>query len=74
MSEQILLNRKEVTALIGLSRSQIYALVKLGRFPEPLRLGDGPKGAVRWRKSEVLAWVDARPRTGTRADLKPYQA
>lgn len=38
----------------GLSRSTIYALMKLGKFPKPIPLG-GPR-AVGWRESDLLAW------------------
>lgn len=43
MTEQILLRRQEVEQLIGLSRSQIYALVRTAKFPEPVKITDGPK-------------------------------
>ena len=70
--EQILLNRQEVEQLISMSRSHIYALVRAGKFPEPVKITDGPRGAVRWRKDEILAWLKTRPRTGRRPDLPPY--
>ena len=48
-----------VLELTGLGRSTVYALVKTGRFPKPLRLG--PR-AVGWRLSDVLAWLEAPER------------
>ncbi len=48
-----LLSVEEVSALIGRSRSSIYADEKNGRFPEPLKIGS----SARWIKSEVLAWI-----------------
>ena len=48
-----------VLELTGLGRSTVYALVKAGRFPKPLRLG--PR-AVGWRLSDVLAWLEAPER------------
>ena len=53
------IRRQEVQELTGLARSTIYALVKAGRFPKPLRLG--PR-AVGWRLADVLAWLDAPER------------
>ena len=53
------IRRPEVQELTGLARSTIYALVKAGRFPKPLRLG--PR-AVGWRLSDVLAWLEAPER------------
>lgn len=72
MTEQILLRRQEVEQLTGLSRSQIYALVRTAKFPEPVKITDGPKGAVRRVKAEVLAWLETRPKTGRRPGLPPY--
>lgn len=68
-----LLTRQQVEQLIGLGRSHIYALVRAGKFPEPVKITDGPKGAVRWVKAEVLAWLETRPRTGRRPGLPAYQ-
>ena len=54
-----LLTRTEVERLVGLRHTAIYKLMREGKFPEPLRIGTK---AVRWRLSEVEAWVDALPR------------
>ena len=45
--------------MTGLARSTVYALVKAGRFPKPLRLG--PR-AVGWRLADVLEWMEAPER------------
>ena len=55
MTEQVLLCRAELEEMIQLSRSQIYSLMKRGRFPQPLKLGEGPRAAVRWRYPRT-AW------------------
>ena len=63
--EDRLLTRTEVEALIRMSRSAIYRLMRTGQFPEPLRIG--PR-AVRWKRSEVEHWLESRPRaTGDQA-------
>ena len=49
-----LLRRRDVEAMVGLSRSNIYKRMESGDFPRPKQLG---KGAVRWLQSEVLAWL-----------------
>jgi prophage regulatory protein len=49
-----------VEAVIGLRRSQLYAMIQRGEFPKPVKLGTGPTGAVGWVKSEVEEWVRAR--------------
>ena len=49
---------------VGLKHSAIYAMMRLGEFPLPLKLGH----AVRWRLLEVQAWVASLPRArGQRA-------
>ncbi len=47
----------EVCRLVGCGRSWIYARVRAGEFPPPLRLGHR---TVVWRESEVRAWMEAQ--------------
>ena len=54
-----LLPRREVESMTGLSRTSIYRLMRLGRFPEPVRVG--PK-AVRWNEEELVSWLASRPK------------
>ena len=54
-----MLRRTEVEALVGLSRSTIYELMRDGEFPLPLQVG---KRAVRWHEREIAAWLAERPR------------
>ena len=42
---------------VGLSRSQVYALSKAGKFPKPIRLTDGTSA---WITREVDDWLDRR--------------
>ena len=59
-----LLRLSEVRTRTALGRSTIYRKMRDGAFPEPLKIG---ARAVRWRESEVEAWLVARPRaTGDR--------
>ena len=53
-----MLRRAEVETLTGLSRSTIYAQMRTGNFPLPVRLS---LRAVRWRESEITAWLAERP-------------
>lgn len=59
-----LLARREVERRVGLVKSRIYELIAVGRFPRPLRIG--PQ-SVRWRESEIAAWIETLPRGGGRA-------
>lgn len=53
-----LLRVDEVTRITGLARSTIYKMMDSGTFPRPLRVGER---AVRWRESDVVAWLESRP-------------
>ena len=55
-----LLTIAEVTAWCGLSKDSIYRLMGAGDFPAAIRVG---QRAVRWRESELDAWLESRPRT-----------
>lgn len=58
-----LLTRRDVERRVRLSRSRIYALMRLGEFPLPFRIG---QRAVRWSSGEIEKWLDERPRADTR--------
>lgn len=53
---ETILRRPAVEAAVGLRRSALYDLIKQGRFPRPVRLTGK---AVGWRRSEVVAWLNA---------------
>lgn len=53
-----LLRRWEVERLTGLPRSTIYAWIKAGLFPRPVRLG--PR-AVAWPEVDIAGWIARRP-------------
>ena len=52
-----LLRQSEVLTAVGLSRMAVYKLRKAGGFPEPVTMG---LGALRWRQSEIAAWIASR--------------
>ncbi len=58
--QDVLLTRREVERRTGLSRSTIYRKMSDGTFPVPLKVSDR---AVRWRESDIRAYVDSRPRS-----------
>ena len=58
---------RDVQARVGLSRTTIWRLVRVGQFPAPRRLS---ANAIGWLASEVEAWIASRvPTTGARARL-----
>ena len=54
----LVVRMRQLTSLVGLSRSSIYVLVNRGLFPAPIRLG--PK-AVGWRLDHIDEWLKSRP-------------
>ena len=54
LSELCLIRLKEVLSICGKSRSSVYASIKSGNFPAPIKVG-GRSSA--WVKSEVLQWA-----------------
>ena len=48
----------QVEEITGISRSSIYRLMKSGEFPPRVKVG---RNAVRWRESDITAWVESRP-------------
>ena len=60
-----MLKPSEVEQMVGLSRQRLYVLMKdkADPFPAGVRVGHR---AVRWRMSEVEAWLSRRPTAGPR--------
>lgn len=64
-----MLRLRQVTNMIGLGKTTIYARIKEGTFPAPISLGGR---AVAWIESEVVAWVAARiTASRSQSDLAP---
>lgn len=49
-----LLDVGAVAAMLGCGRRHVYRLADSGRMPRPVKLGV----LVRWRRAEVLAWIE----------------
>lgn len=49
-----LLRLPEVITKTGLKRSQVYAYMKSGTFPQSVRIGDV---SVAWLESEIDEWI-----------------
>ena len=54
----VILRLKQTVDRVRLSRSTIYQLAKVGRFPRPIAL-TGSR-SVGWLESEVQAWIAER--------------
>lgn len=55
-----LLSRPQVEAKCAMSRSAIYSAMREGDFPLPIRIG---RQAVRWKLTELDAWISERERS-----------
>lgn len=59
LEQRRILRLKEVTRLIGISRSSLYSMVAKGGFPAPIRIGAHSSG---WRLADLDAWLAAPER------------
>ncbi len=53
--QPLLLTAEETAEFLGISVRHVYKLHSSGRIPLPVRLGR----SVRWRREELIAWIDA---------------
>jgi excisionase family DNA binding protein len=58
-TQQLLLRVQEVAAMLGIGRSSVWAKVKNGRLPEPIKIG----GSTRWRLADLQPLVQATETT-----------
>lgn len=49
--------KQRVLATIGMGNTWLYDAMKRGDFPQAVKLG---ARAVGWKRSQVLAWMQAR--------------
>ena len=68
----MLLRVDEVTKLVNVTRPSLYRWLRDPRstFPKPIKVGRGRTGAVRWKRDEIVAWIESCPRTGEHATPK----
>ena len=52
-----ILKLRQVTEKAAISRSSLYAKVKQGKFPAPVKLGERASG---WIEDEIDAWIEQR--------------
>ena len=52
-----LMTPSQVAAYVGVNRVTIYRMLNKRAFPPPMRISER---VVRWRKSELDAWLDSR--------------
>lgn len=52
---------RHLQAAAGVSPTTAWRMRQRGEFPEPLELTPGAKG---WRRADIAAWLESRPRSG----------
>jgi len=59
MSESFdrLVRLRELVKLLSISRANVYRLMKIGKFPQSIKLAER---TVAWRLSEIETWVQER--------------
>ena len=55
---------RDVEKFTGLSRASIYRLMREGKFPRPVRLGER---AVEWTIDDLELWAEHRPKASSRS-------
>lgn len=54
-----LIRTKALCRQLGTTYPTIFRWMQDGKFPEPIKLSDG---SLAWYESEVLEWLQSRPR------------
>ena len=71
MLHEKLLRLPDVMRQTGLRRAAIYARIREGIFPPPVKIG---KRAVAWPESEVQAWIADRVADARESEVETARA
>ena len=63
-----LLNAREVCQMLGISISTLHRMIRRGQFSRPLKPSPGTS---RWPRQDVVDYIEALPRRGDPATMKP---
>ena len=67
MNGQRLVTMRELIKRVPFSRVHVYRLIRDGKFPAPIKLGDR---RVAWLEHEIESWIAARV---TERDARPAE-
>jgi predicted DNA-binding transcriptional regulator AlpA len=56
--EPELLTSGQAAQLCGLSKRTLWRHAGSGVLPRPVKIGLGPRAMTRWRRSDLLAWIE----------------
>lgn len=54
-----LMDASDVAGLIGMTRWAVYQMVKRGDGPPAIRIGNGPRPALRFDPRDVSMWLSS---------------
>ena len=57
LQEPLLVRPRDVSRLVGLSRTTLWRMVGRQEFPRPVKIG---QRAIGWRTVDVAAWISSR--------------
>ena len=58
--------RPQVQARTGIPKATMYAMMAMGTFPRPIKIG---ARAVAWLDSDIDRWIEARVVASKKGDL-----
>jgi predicted DNA-binding transcriptional regulator AlpA len=59
---QKMLTQHELAEMVNLTVGAIRKWRAIGYGPQPIKIGDGRRGAVRYRYEDVIAFIESRLR------------
>ena len=57
LETQLLIDAREASRRLAISRATFYRLVKAGRISQGLKFGDAIQASRRWRLDDILAFM-----------------
>jgi excisionase family DNA binding protein len=59
-----LVDSREAAQLLGIGKRTLWRWSRSGICPSPIKIGRGPRAAVRFRRADLMEWIAERcPRT-----------
>ena len=73
MRDDELLTTAQVLDFLQIGRTKLWSLVRTGAI-SAFRIGDGPNGSLRYRRTDIVDWLESQRVVGTSVaeDEKQY--
>lgn len=73
MRDDDLLTTAQVLDFLQIGRTKLWGLVRTGAI-SAYRIGDGPNGSLRYRRADIVSWLESQRVVSTRVaeDEKQY--